>query len=154
MQPRRPDPGPPEWLVRWFFDRQAPARGEVDFSAYAAMRFLGGPNAERDAWFAHEAALLAVWVGPRPGTRPPAWWRFSAPEPRAQVAGAALERGGQVDAYGLPVELEYGAHGPLAFEAEGAFLRRLGLLLPGERVPAPTVPEQIPGTDGEELEEE
>jgi hypothetical protein len=81
----------------------------------------GDPRAEarrRAAWERHGEALTAWWVaglpddeGPSrfhrvtpggPGTRPWAWWRYSAPERR--------RRG----------------------ESEAAYLRRRGLLLPGE----------------------
>src|SRR5215204_3904336 len=33
-------------------------------------------------WYAVRDDVLAAWIEDRPGTRPSAWWRFEAPEPR------------------------------------------------------------------------
>jgi hypothetical protein len=74
------------------------------------------PEAElRELWAAEGAELTALYVRggwkapgcanqepPRPGERPPGFWRFGAPEPRRPD------------------------------ETEADYLRRLGLLLPGE----------------------
>ena len=54
------------------------------------------------AWEAHRDEILADWAEHSPGTRPTCFWRFDAP-----------------------------AHRPPG-ETEDAFLRRHGLLLPGE----------------------
>lgn len=39
------------------------------------------------AWREHSPELLAVWIRAHPGTRPWAWWRFAAPEPRQRLGG-------------------------------------------------------------------
>lgn len=69
---------------------------------YPSRRESPGVTRLREAWEFGRDQLLEEWVRDRPGTRPPGWWRFSAPEPR---------RTG---------------------ELEPAYLRRLGLLLQGE----------------------
>lgn len=56
----------------------------------------------QELWNAYRRVVLAWWVQHHPGTRPPLWWRFDAPGQR--------RRG----------------------ESELAFLRRRGLLEPGE----------------------
>ena len=74
---------------------------------------------------------MGRWVAPHPGTRPAAWWRWSAPEGRRQVAGTPLERGAlhdQVDEEGLPVALGQLSHGAVGFESEAACFKRLNLL--------------------------
>ena len=53
-------------------------------------------------WNAVKDEVLSHWVANFPGTRPSAWWRFSAPEPRRES------------------------------ESEHAYLDRLDLWLPGE----------------------
>jgi hypothetical protein len=115
--------------------------------------FARGPA---DLWREHEAEVVAEWAAEHPGTRPPLWWRTSAPEGRRQLSGAPIERGAlhaQVDGAGLPLALDYFAHGRVTFESEAAFLKRHRLFLDGEaeRVPrgavAPEVVEAGRGLD-------
>ena len=40
--------------------------------------FFAGDGRLRDLWAAIEADALLEWTRHYPGTRPPAWWRFSA----------------------------------------------------------------------------
>jgi hypothetical protein len=91
----------------------------------------------RQAWHAIGEALTAEHARLLPGTRPHAWWRFSAPERRRQMAGPVhtmLQPGSQVlqqYAYGRP-----STHGVedfgCVFECQCAYLRRHGLLSAGE----------------------
>jgi hypothetical protein len=40
-----------------------------------------------EKWAEYGAEVLAEWMREHPGTRPFAWWRFQAPEPRRRVGG-------------------------------------------------------------------
>jgi hypothetical protein len=69
------------------------------------------------------------------GTRPAAWWQFDAPEPRRLVSDHAgyLLPGKHIGFSGLPdfrAPLE--VFNKMVFETQFAYLKRLGLLLPGE----------------------
>lgn len=107
----------------------------------------------RTTWEQIREEFIARWAEQRPGTRPTAWWRFDASEPRRRVGGtgqAAFEVLADVEAYemGIPISWVepwhvdlYGPHfagkpidpsDPPAFEAQSTYIRRLGLLLPGE----------------------
>ena len=92
--------------------------------------------------------LIASWAEERPGTRPRAWWRFDAKEMRQRLSGTGdavfegLLPGHEVFYLGIPIRwiLESSPAGapvdpkdPPIFESEAEHLRRLGLLLPGER---------------------
>ena len=109
-------------------------------------------SAKRRLWNEHEDEWLALWLATYeppwsapttyggPGTRPSAWWIYTAPEPRQQLEGPGAplwERYPAVMqqyAFGLPSI----AGGPATFESEASYLRRLGLFQPRERgrVPA------------------
>ena len=143
--------------------------GPVEFVEYAVltaghraaddMPLQGRPNA-RQLWEEHGAAVLAVWIGAKPGTRPPAWWKVAAPEPRLRLGGigepwtlrdvwrgvpAIWSRPVRGDFQGAR-ELSYDPEDPPIFEAEAAYLKRLGLLGRGELrrlVPADFRPQPI-----------
>jgi len=107
----------------------------------------------REAWRDCGPGVLARWVQLRPGTRPSAWWRFDAPRaPRPAGFGAWAEQvfplprrrlGGRGELQpwariecGLPRDWPAAGFDPLdppTFEAEAAYLARLGLLMAGER---------------------
>jgi hypothetical protein len=90
-------------------------------------------------WCEHRDRLLAAWVRERSGSRPWAWWRFNAPEPRRLLSGRGvlLEqrwRGLRVPLHrGLPTFDSIDETDPPKFESEAAYLERLGLLEPDER---------------------
>jgi hypothetical protein len=65
-----------------------------------------------------------------PGSRPWAWWKYDASEPRRQI-GDGPEAIGPPDWFGLPRGYR-GFHNPKAFETEADYLERLDLFLPGE----------------------
>jgi hypothetical protein len=86
---------------------------------------------------AGEVADLEASPG-RPGSRPWAWWKFEAPEPRRQlvryvdpVDGTELVGIGPADWYGTPSKFN-GRPPAGMYESEVAYLRRLGLLQPEE----------------------
>jgi hypothetical protein len=92
---------------------------------------IGHPTA-RQLWREHGSAVLAAWIRARPGTRPAAWWRCDAPEPRRRLAGVGEPKlnGRHL---GVPAEwFSVDPENPPLFESEPAFLRRHGLLQPGE----------------------
>lgn len=104
-------------------------------------------------WERHRDALLAEWISVEPGTRPYAWWTFDAPERRRRIDGKPHpfdnpERKARIESdrkrypnsASDPCKLWYGRPGVLMtlddfeakYETEADYLRRLGLLLPGE----------------------
>lgn len=72
-------------------------------------------------WREYGPAVLPLWVRRYPGTRPRAWWRHAAPEPRRRLDGRPARWVGQ----------------PGAYEGQATYLDRLGLLLKGERARIP-----------------
>ena len=86
-------------------------------------------------WRAHREEILAGWIKRRRGTRPSCWWRFDAPqEPRLQVGGKGEPwPQSEFDERRFPMGwLAVDAADPPLLESDAAFLKRLGLLLPGE----------------------
>lgn len=106
------------------------------------------------AWESVGADLTAECIKRSPGSRPWAWWRFDAPEPRRRVGGRGTLRN-EVFAgwkialvFGVPrhitnwingADVRVGADAipldpknPPTFESQATFLRRLGLLVSGE----------------------
>lgn len=97
--------------------------------------FLGtGVNSQQRAWSAIEDEALSEWTELFPGTRPPAWWTYSAPSLR-QIFGEfrSVVGSGRCQPTGIP----FG--GPVDWkdlpfvESTPAYLDRLGLWLSGER---------------------
>jgi hypothetical protein len=63
-------------------------------------------------WKEYGAEVIRWWIKDQPGTRPRCWWRFSAPDAcRAKPTS--------------PNDIP-------TFKSQAAYLKRLGLLLPGE----------------------
>jgi len=107
-------------------------------------------NEQRDAWLTLWLATYEPptswrgWTAWRahggPGTRPWAWWIYTAPEPRQQLEGPGVPVWERYPAvmqqytFGLPSIVG----GPATFESEAAYVRRLDLWEPRERgrVPA------------------
>lgn len=97
----------------------------------------------RPLWEAHSAAILADWIAAHPGTRPSCWWRYEAPRAGSSIEPRRLLRGegkplhevrnvAPSYTYGIPVWCGDPANPPL-FETQHAYLKRHGLLIPGER---------------------
>ena len=92
---------------------------------------LVGPGEWEERWRERGAEALRLWLRDNPpGTRPPSWWRFVAPEPRRRK---------ELDPQPVPEketddELLARLDQPRTFleESEAHCLRRLHLLLPGE----------------------
>lgn len=85
-----------------------------------------------DLWRDHRHVLLMAWVEEYAGTRPTLWWSLDAPEPHRAVLGGT----GRVDCCspicGVPFFVDVNLAAPPVLESEAAYLRRHGLLLPGE----------------------
>jgi hypothetical protein len=111
-------------------------------------------------WRAVRDDLLRDWIQEHPGTRPAAWWKYDAPkqaapkvpkwhrgemvEPRRRIGGAGAPSWEQFPAilpyyrFGIPVSFEgIDKADPPTFESEATYLKRNGLLSPGEerRIP-------------------
>jgi hypothetical protein len=98
-----------------------------------AMKFLTRvPLAQ--IWAENRDRIVAEHIEQCPGTRPARWWQHDAPEMRKRVGGTGVSLY-QAAAYGVPSywELPFDADNPPAFEAQAAYLDRLGLLVAGER---------------------
>jgi hypothetical protein len=111
----------------------------------------------RELWSELGADVLARWAVEHPGTRPRLWWRYDAPEPRQRMGGTGTPLADALAyvprrEFGIPTDWlgpddvathrELGSPlgaaaldpaDPPLYEAEAAFLDRLGLFLPGER---------------------
>jgi hypothetical protein len=102
-------------------------------------------------WKQHGADILDVWIVEHPGTRPWAWWRWTASEPRRVLDG--VER--IVEYSWIWREYRNGVPGlrrgdpdraACLVESQAAYLLRLGLLAPGEKsalTPADFAPEPV-----------
>jgi len=122
------------------------------------------PDLDHDDWKLEREAVLREWVKAHPGTRPVHWWWYDARERRRRVGGtgsvywAAMPETPTSYFRGMPNRwwtashlefltrhtymrqqpsadaVPYDVKDPPLFEAEGVYLERLGLLLPGEHV--------------------
>jgi hypothetical protein len=114
-----------------------------------------------ELWATYVGDVLAEHVVENPGTRPCNWWNFTAPEMRRRLGGVG-DPAGAGDNYGEglgipplnawrdqrdaavddPCGIGFSGwpkgrrpidyRNPPKFESQGAYLRRLGLFLPGE----------------------
>jgi hypothetical protein len=88
-------------------------------------------------WRQHRDDVLIQYVRDQPGHRPPLWWRHDAPQPtrrRLSGSGSALYHPGDITWNGIPMSWTgLCDDDPPAYESEAAYLRRLGLLVPGEQ---------------------
>ena len=157
---RRAKPeGPPpaaEWTRRLFLEGSPPSVGDRSHRDYTRARFFGHLTGLDLAalWKIHRDELLAEWMRKNPGTRPAAWWKYDTPELRQPLPGQGLVAAGgpwwSADPEGPPwtqgVSCLYqkadgatitGADpvfaGGAKIESQAAYLKRLGLFLPGEQ---------------------
>jgi hypothetical protein len=92
----------------------------------------------RTIWGEIRSAVLSAWVS-LPGSRPFAWWKFEAPEPRLCITDKHIydvrPSIPKKYCFGLPVIHDH--RGRMEFETEHDYLVRLGLLLECEEdIPA------------------
>ena len=89
-------------------------------------------------WELHREALLAEFAEEHPGRRPGFWWRIESPEPRVRVGGTGTPAHEVWDFEpsfnrGIPDRwATFDAQDAPVYESQASFLKRLGLLLPGE----------------------
>lgn len=57
-----------------FCDQTMSTRSRDEMAHCPCVRFA--------VWERHRAAVLAMWIAQRPGTRPSLWWTFDAPQER------------------------------------------------------------------------
>jgi hypothetical protein len=121
---RRPDPATPairELLASGHWFQFTAGRGETE-PTEAELRKL---------WAEVREDFLAKHTARSPGTRPWAWWKFEATEPRLQVAPGP-EALGPADWFGMPSKYA-GMPPDDMYETEAEYLERLGLLTDEER---------------------
>jgi hypothetical protein len=113
--------------------------------ALAIQDRCGGEAWELFEWITHESVwglivddALLEWTAVYPGTRPTAWWWWTAPELRQLIGGTYTRILGlhRCHETGIPhIDHRY-TEAPLV-ESEPAYLDRLQLWLPGERARVP-----------------
>ena len=124
-----------------------------DSEPESTVRFFMTDAELRVAWSHVRNEILEDWAREEPGTRPRHWWQYEAPEPRQRLGGTgtpAFEVLAHAERYewGLPdhwvtqpdvdrpggdfAGVAIDPSDPPTFEPEAAYLRRLGLFLPGE----------------------
>ncbi len=121
---------------------------------------MGGRDATmRPLWGQYRASILAQWIESKPGTRPALWWKYDSPrastaragrfagtktgermpEPRQLLSGSGVplhEATAYAPAYRYGIPNWCGdPDAPPVFESQHAYLKRHGLLEPGERKP-------------------
>jgi hypothetical protein len=118
-------------------------------SAWFYLTFRGSEEARRKFWREYSDMVVRWHARHWPGTRPRLWWRYDSPQPRRRVGGigtplhectayalllhdgipADWRRPGDGFSRGVPID----RRDPPRFESQASYLRRHGLLLPGER---------------------
>jgi hypothetical protein len=132
------------------FQLEILTRGVAMRRTQDSMAFFGDRDAQRVLWEANRQSLLDWWISERPGSRPAAWWAFSAPEPRKRIAGPeGAEREAAIadmrerfpgnvlmmakQKFGVPYTSVLGDK----YESELTYLRRLALLTAWEAEQCP-----------------
>jgi hypothetical protein len=139
---------------RLLCDLQVP--GDENDRGRLRFEHLCQPMPLEAAWRFYGAAATAAHARVHPGHRPVWWWRWSAPERELRQLAGTGRRAAMLPLYGLPVFAAVDEDPPL-FESSAMFLRRHGLLLPGERpaaadfrpVPAPLLADLLEEADEE-----
>jgi hypothetical protein len=131
-------PSSAEWQVHFHLDDGAEALGGFAWWQMAYMVHESEVTRARRIRDEVKADILKTWCRQHPGSRPWAWWRFEAPEPRRRVGGQGEQQAGIHDegAFGLPGywnEETLDADDPPVFESEASYLERHGLLTTSER---------------------
>jgi hypothetical protein len=139
--------------IEWAYLRDDPEPSDAEFGAWWSLcrdddAFRPGRPSVAQMWRELGAQIVQEHVKEWPGSRPKCWWKHNAPEPRRRVGGVG-EPGRKDLSYGRPYSwswptvwpagaviiggpLEADPKNPPKFESEATYLRRLGLLLPGE----------------------
>jgi hypothetical protein len=126
--------------------RHALETGEMpgdDIQGSRLQAFDARYHDRQKTWETHRDTILAAWLLAHPGTRPHAWWRRDAPEPRRRLGGVGEPYSDGLW-YGVPAYwttpslaalggIATDPDDPPVYESEAAFLERLGLLTDEER---------------------
>lgn len=107
------------------------------FLAPPNVRERPGDDVLRAAWELLRGELLPAHIAKAPATRPWAWWRFDAIEPRRMLHAGRLGPSGPVESFGMPSRFgpagDANAPGDLpVYESQRDYLTRLSLLTEGE----------------------
>lgn len=88
----------------------------------------------QELWGEWGDAVMARWIAACPGSRPSAWWRWSARGPRLRLGGVGCPAASEARLdLGVPADwLDIDPSDPPRFESQSTFLKRLGLLTPDE----------------------
>lgn len=121
----------------YFLEGRRPMRPEVSDPWPC---FLLTDSQLEATWRKHEAELVAEWIETQPGTRPWAFWEWSAPGPRLRTGGEGVSAPDRWENYGawlsFGIEVNW-AHvdpdDPPRFESEAAYLQRHNLMSAAER---------------------
>lgn len=136
---KRRKPASDGWII-WACDGLIPDDTPENAEArdtWITWEYFNNEDDKARQWSEHGERALAVWIADYPGTRPDNWWRYAAPEPRRQLSGTGVPRGGHrwwPASQGVPVIIGTDDSDPPVFETDRAYLERLGLLTAGEYI--------------------
>jgi hypothetical protein len=122
----------------WGDYRAASALAEPGDSRWELFDGIG-PHEHRAVWEAIVDEALDVWTRRHPGSRPPNWWQWTAPELRRIFGRFTVVKGhGRCQSTGVPFGSPDEWTDLPMVESTPAYLDRLALWLDGERdrVPA------------------
>jgi hypothetical protein len=123
------------WLT-WGDWTAAFEQAQADDEGMRELFFDAKSRQTRRYWVAIEDEALAAWTAVYPGTRPPAWWFYSQPEPELrQLIGGVyriIPGAERCHPTGIAYIDDWKDDPPLV-ESQPAYLDRLRLWLPKER---------------------
>jgi len=118
-----------EGARRWLLYAEKTERDKPGFDGYCDARWFR----QLELWREHRAELLGEFIEAHPGRRPYAWWLHDCPSRAERLKlGGSGEPGASRDYDRVFGYFECDPADPPRVESEAAFLKRLGLLLPGE----------------------
>lgn len=119
---------------RWLLYGEATKHDAPGFEDYCAARHVR----PLELWREHGADLMGEFIEEHPGQRPYAWWFHDCPPSAWRLKlGGSGEASAVVEAERIRGYCDCDPADPPRVESVAAFLRRLGLLLPGEEARVP-----------------
>lgn len=131
----------PGFLLAYLVEGKEPGASDPSADEFFSAYFGFSEPSLRQSWEQHRGEIMRGWAERHPGRRPFAWWAWDVPvgpdgEPltRLLIVGTAEPRRGYKPEYrwGIPLLEAKSLDRAARFESEAAFLKRLGLLEPGE----------------------